>query len=256
MQYPLVSSALAIGLLASALPVTAQTAAPREAASAARPATAAAAAAAPKARARAKPKLARSAQKAVEERTPIDDDASIQVTDADLLVARQVHVGDIPCELGASVRITQGRREGVFVITTKGYRFLMHPVESRTGAIRLEDAKRGAMWLQLGNKSMLMSQKLGQRLADECQSPQQLTVADDLRRNPRPSILDAPKPMDPASAPVTARPPATEVPGALPASLPGSASAAGMPPAPAPTAPGAPQAPVAAPAASAPGTTN
>lgn len=191
MQYPLVSGALAIGLLASALPVAAQTAAaPREAASAARPAAATASAAAPKARARAKPKLARSAQKAVEERTPIDDDASIQVTDADLLVARQVHVGDIPCELGASVRITQGRREGVFVIATKGYRFLMHPVESRTGAIRLEDAKRGAMWLQLGNKSMLMSQKLGQRLADECQSPQQLTVADDLKRNPRPSILE------------------------------------------------------------------
>ena len=51
----------------------------------------------------------------------------------------------------------------------------MHPVESRTGAIRLEDPMRGAMWLQLGNKSMLMSQKLGQRLADECQSPQQVT---------------------------------------------------------------------------------
>ena len=47
----------------------------------------------------------------------------------------------------------------------------MHPVESRTGAIRLEDPKRGAMWLQLGNKSMLMSQKLGQRLADECHEP-------------------------------------------------------------------------------------
>jgi hypothetical protein len=46
------------------------------------------------------------------------------------------------------------------------------------------------MWLQLGNKSMLMSQKLGQRLADECQSPQQITVADDLKRNPRPSILE------------------------------------------------------------------
>lgn len=190
MQYPLVSSALAIGLLASALPLAAQTAAPpKAAASASKPA--AAAAARPAARASgANPRLARSAQKAVEERTPIDDDASIQVSAADLEVARQVHVGDIPCELGASVKITPARREGVFVITTKGYRFLMHPVESRTGAIRLEDPRRGAMWLQLGNKSMLMSQKLGQRLADECQSPQQLTVADDLKRNPRPSILE------------------------------------------------------------------
>jgi hypothetical protein len=38
---------------------------------------------------------------------------------------------------------------------------------------------------------MLMSQKLGQRLADECQSPQQVTYAEELKRNPRPSILDS-----------------------------------------------------------------
>jgi Ni/Co efflux regulator RcnB len=151
-----------------------------------------------------KPKLARSAQKAVEEVTPIDDDPKVQLSDADLEVAKQVHVGDIPCELGATVKVAPARRTGLFLVTTKGYRFLMHPVESRTGAIRLEDAKRGAMWLQLGNKSMLMSQKLGQRLADECQSPQQLTFAAELKRNPRPSILDAPKPVQEAAGPGTA----------------------------------------------------
>ncbi len=79
-------------------------------------------------------------------------------------------------------------------MSTKEHRFRMHPTESRTGAIRLEDPKRGAMWLQLANKSMLMSQKLGRRLADECQSPQQVEVADALKRNPQPSILDAPAP--------------------------------------------------------------
>jgi hypothetical protein len=76
----------------------------------------------------------------------------------------------------------------------------MHPVESRTGAVRLEDPARGAMWLQLGNKSMLMSQKLGQRLADECQSPQQASFADNLKKNPAPSILE------PAPAASGARP--------------------------------------------------
>jgi hypothetical protein len=69
----------------------------------------------------------------------------------------------------------------------------MHPVTSRTGAIRLEDPRAGALWLQLGNKSMLMSQKLGQRLADECASPDQAVMADMLKKNPMPSILDAPK---------------------------------------------------------------
>jgi len=138
-----------------------------------------------------KGKLAPSAQKAVEEATPIDDDLSIKLSEADVEVAKQVYVGEIPCELGATVKITPMKREGMFMVTTKGHRFRMHPVESRTGAIRLEDPQRGAMWLQLGNKSMLMSQKLGQRLADECQSPEQLTYAELLKKNPLPSILES-----------------------------------------------------------------
>lgn len=152
----------------------------------------------PTVKAKSKGKLAPSAAKAVEENTPIDDDLSIQFSEADIAVARKVHVGDIPCELGASVKVTPMKREGMFMITTKGHRFRMHPVESRTGAIRLEDPKRGAMWLQLGNKSMLMSQKLGQRLADECQSPDQLTYAEALKANPLPSILE-PLPTGPHS---------------------------------------------------------
>jgi hypothetical protein len=136
-------------------------------------------------------KLAPSAQKAVEEVTPIDADPDIKLDDADLATAKKVYVGDIPCELGAKVKITPLKRDGFFMVSTKNYRFAMHPVESRTGAIRLEDPKRGAMWLQLGNKSMLMSQKLGQRLADECQSPEQITYAEKLKANPLPSILDS-----------------------------------------------------------------
>lgn len=136
-------------------------------------------------------KLAPSAQKAVEENTPIDDDPSVTLNEADLEVAKHVYVGEIPCELGAKVTIKPLKREGFFMVTTKGHRFAMHPVESRTGAVRLEDSKRGAMWLQLGNKSMLMSQKLGQRLADECQSPEQITYAEKLKAHPLPSILDS-----------------------------------------------------------------
>lgn len=167
--------------------VFAQTAAP-----AAKPA------AKPAVKAPSKSKLAPSAVKAVEENTPIDDDPSIKLSEADVEVARKVYVGDIPCELGASVKVTPMKREGMFMVTTRGHRFRMHPVESRTGAIRLEDPQRGAMWLQLGNKSMLMSQKLGQRLADECQSPQQLTYAESLKANPLPSILE-PLPTGPKS---------------------------------------------------------
>ena len=148
----------------------------------------------PARKAAAKPsqQLAPSAQKAVEERTPVEDEPTHELSSAELEVARAVHVGTMSCELGASVTVLPSRRrEGFFLVSTnKGLRFRMHPAESRTGAIRLEDPKRGAMWLQLGNKSMLMSQKLGQRLADECQSPEQAAVALTLKNNPPPSILE------------------------------------------------------------------
>lgn len=138
--------------------------------------------------------LARSAAKAVEEQTPIEEESDVVLNDADLAVARRVHVGSIACELGASVEITPStKRPGFFMVQLKNARssrFFMHPVESRTGAIRLEDPRRGAMWLQLGNKSMLMSQKLGARLADECKSADQVAVAEEMKRNPPRSILE------------------------------------------------------------------
>ncbi|MES2943704.1 MAG: hypothetical protein V4772_12625 [Pseudomonadota bacterium] len=155
----------------------------------------------------------RSALKAVEEITPIDDDQSIKISAEDLELAKKVYVGTIACELGASVTITADeKRPGFFTVQTKGNRFRMHPVESRTGALRLEDPRGGAMWLQLGNKSMLMSQKLGQRLADECASPSQLTFAEEMKKNPLPGILDA------APKPATAQAGATSAQSSQPAS--------------------------------------
>ena len=140
------------------------------------------------------PGIRRSALKIVEEVTPIDEDLSVTLTEEELELAKRVFVGVIPCELGANVSITPSvKRPGFFLVQTKTAKFRMHPVESRTGAIRLEDPRAGAMWLQLGNKSMLMSQKLGQRLADECMAPDQVVMAAMLKSNPVPSILDEPK---------------------------------------------------------------
>ncbi|MDR7095582.1 hypothetical protein J2X09_003333 [Hydrogenophaga laconesensis] len=156
--------------------------------------------------------LARSAAKAVEEVTPIEEDTNVTLNEADLAVAQRVYLGSIPCELGASVEITPAKRQGFFIVQVKNMRnarYYMHPVESRTGAIRLEDPKRGAMWLQLGNKSMLMSQQLGKRLADECMSPEQLTLAGEMKRNPPRHLFDPAEP--PTPAPVS--PNATPIPG-------------------------------------------
>lgn len=190
-------------ILAAPAAVLAQATAPAAPAKAAAKPAAKAPAAADKPAVKKSPAaVRRSALKAVEEVTPIDDDLNVKLSDADLELAKRVYVGVIPCELGASVTITPNeKRPGFFLVQTKGARFSMHPVEARTGAVRLEDPRRGALWIQLGNKSMLMSQKLGTRLADECMSPAQMTMADDLKKNPIPGLLDAPvKPASAASA--------------------------------------------------------
>jgi len=156
----------------------------------------------------------RAAQKAIEEAVPVDDDPAVTLTPADLEVAKRIFVGEIPCELGATVHIAPHKREGFFIVRAGIQRFRMHPVESRTGAIRLEDPRAGAMWLQLGNKSMLMSQKMGRRLADDCMSPAQAAVNEALKKNPMPSLLE-PLPAEKAApAPAGAAAPAE---GAAPA---------------------------------------
>ena len=69
----------------------------------------------------------------------------------------------------------------------------MLPVGTSTGVVRLEDQRAGATWLQIANKSMLMNQKQGKRMADECMSPEQLQVAEAIKKNPPQSLLEAPK---------------------------------------------------------------
>jgi hypothetical protein len=121
-------------------------------------------------------------RQAIEEATPTSEpDPSIKLSETQLAIARTVFTGDIQCELGQKVTIRPMKREGFFFVSRGINKFVMHPEESRTGAIRLEDPARGALWLQLANKSMLMSQKEGKRLADECQSPEQVAYAKNMK---------------------------------------------------------------------------
>lgn len=119
--------------------------------------------------------------------------AEAALTPDELAIADRVHVGRLPCGEGASVNIEpDGKAPGYFNVQSGKQRYRMFPVGTSTGAIRLEDKNAGAVWLQLANKSMLMDQKLGKRVADECSSPAQVAVAEALKKNPAPSLLDAP----------------------------------------------------------------
>lgn len=109
----------------------------------------------------------------------------------DLAIAQQIHQGLMPCELGASVRVqADAAAPGYFHVQGKGFRYRMYPVRTSTGALRLEDKKAGAVWLQLANKSMLMDQKKGRRVADDCAHPEQVAYSQDMKTNPPPSLFD------------------------------------------------------------------
>ena len=117
--------------------------------------------------------------------------AEAALTPDELAIADRVHVGRMPCELGAFVSVTaDAASPGRFHVEGKGFKYYMSPVATTTGTVRLEDQKGGAVWLQIVNKSMLMDQKRGQRLADECMSVQQTVVAEAIKKNPPVSVLE------------------------------------------------------------------
>ncbi len=131
-----------------------------------------------------------------------------------LAVAEKVLVGVIPCELSTTVSLSpHAQSAGRFVLTLGRQQHVLEPVPTSTGAVRLEDPASGMVWIQLANKSMLMNQKLGKRLADECMTSQQRLVADALLRSPAPNLLEpiavaksaeSPAPQPPAVASVVA----------------------------------------------------
>lgn len=117
-----------------------------------------------------------------------------------LQLARQVHVGTMLCEGGVLVHVQPQEAAGFFELEYKKLRYRMHAVESQTGAVRLEDRVHELMWLQLSDKSMLMSLRRGTRLADDCAGNEQAVFAQQLRLNPVRGLFDAVEVAVPGSA--------------------------------------------------------
>lgn len=112
------------------------------------------------------------------------------LNETELALAEHVHTGTIDCELSKNVTVTaDDKHPGFFHVSTGKLRYHMHPVVSQTGAMRMEDGNGEAVWLQLGNKSMLMDQKLGKRVADGCTAPMQLEFAERMKTQPATSLL-------------------------------------------------------------------
>jgi hypothetical protein len=88
--------------------------------------------------------------------------------------AELVFYGDYECEFNQTVNI-QADPKHLFYVDVKHGKgaWLMKPVLSTTGAMRLEDVKGETLMVQIASKSMLLNTKTGQRLVDACVSPRQ-----------------------------------------------------------------------------------
>ncbi len=100
---------------------------------------------------------------------PVPDAAPEQAKAAEL-----VYYGAYDCEFSQTVTITQSAKHSAYVDVKHGKRdWLMKPVLSSTGAIRLEDVRGETLMVQIAAKSMLLNVKTAQRIVDDCISPKQ-----------------------------------------------------------------------------------
>ena len=97
-----------------------------------------------------------------------------------------MYTGVSQCEFNTNVTITPSViSPNQFTVVSGRRTFTMDRVPTTTGVVRLEDKVQGVTWLQLGNKSMLMDQRRGERLADNCQDAQQKLRDEELKKAPQ-----------------------------------------------------------------------
>jgi hypothetical protein len=158
------NSKLTLALISCALlsaPVLAQT-----------PAGAASAPAKPAAKSAAKA-VPHASKKAVKAAPPAPA-ALPDATPEQLEAAKLAYLGQYDCELKQSIQIQpHPAKEGYVDVHWDKQTFTMKPVRSSTGALRLEDVTGRTLMIQIANKSMLLDVKIGQRLVDDCISPEQ-----------------------------------------------------------------------------------
>jgi hypothetical protein len=88
--------------------------------------------------------------------------------------AELVFYGSYDCEFNQNVSVVQSTKHPAYADVKFGHSsWLMKPVLSSTGAIRLEDVHGQTLMVQIASKSMLLDVKAGKRLVDECICPKQ-----------------------------------------------------------------------------------
>ena len=118
----------------------------------------------------AKPAAAKTAPKAPAKAEMIIPDAYPEQVKA----AELVYYGKYDCEFNQTVDIAQSPKHPAYVTVKHGKgEWLMKPVLSSTGAVRLEDVKGETLMVQIASKSMLLNTMTARRIVDDCVSPKQ-----------------------------------------------------------------------------------
>ncbi len=190
---------LAAGALCSLICVSATAADDKPAA---KPASAAAA----KPKATAKPTAA--AKKAPPAKGPVEV-VPFAATPEQMQAAERVYYGIYDCEFKQTINIVANAKYAGYVDVKHGKAdYVMKPVLSSTGAIRLEDIRGETLMVQISSKSMLLNVKTAQRLVDDCISPKQRELVEAARQakiaEAAAAAASAAAPATPASAPAEA----------------------------------------------------
>lgn len=120
-------------------------------------------------------KAAKPAARAAKKAAPAPVAVTVaEATPEQAKAAEMVYYGLYDCEFQQTVSITQSPTHASYVDVkaAKGL-WLMKPVLSSTGAIRLEDVRGETLMVQIASKSMLLNVKSAQRIVDDCISPKQ-----------------------------------------------------------------------------------
>jgi hypothetical protein len=118
--------------------------------------------------------------------------AAQEVTKEVLSIAAKVHTGALVCEGRQMITLWPDTElPGRFILKMNKRVYRLTPVPTASGAVRLEDDRTGAVWIQTIEKSMLMDSVNSQRLSDGCQSPAQKTAAKQIPASARLDLREA-----------------------------------------------------------------
>ena len=148
--------------------------------------------------------------------------ASAEQVDA----AERVYYGVYDCEFNQTIQIVASAKHASYVDIKHGKaEYLMKPVLSSTGAIRLEDVRGETLMVQISAKSMLLNVKTARRLVDDCISPKQRELNEAARVAKAEAVTAA------AAASAAAATPAAAASGAMPMPMPVAPAASDATPA-------------------------